>query len=180
MPRSRCRHSSPRGHTSSAWNARSSWCAGSQCYSCWSPLRSPTSARASSPGSTPWPASARCTRFSCRSSWSNAMSRGCPAAISPRRPTPLWSHWSSSFQAALAAELSRTRQLHRESLALAEENADLSARLRQRLAELETTQAQLVRSTKLAAIGELAANIAHEINNPLTGVLSLVELLHEE
>jgi signal transduction histidine kinase len=83
-------------------------------------------------------------------------------------------------QLALAAELSRTRQLHRESLALAEENADLSARLRQRLAELETTQAQLVRSTKLAAIGELAANIAHEINNPLTGVLSLVELLHEE
>jgi signal transduction histidine kinase len=83
-------------------------------------------------------------------------------------------------QLALAAELSRTKQLHRDSLALAEENAELSARLQQRLAELESTQAQLVRSTKLAAIGELAANIAHEINNPLTGVLSLVELLQEE
>jgi signal transduction histidine kinase len=83
-------------------------------------------------------------------------------------------------QLALAAELSRTKQLHRESVALAEENAELSARLRQRLAELETTQAQLVRSAKLAAIGELAANVAHEINNPLCGVLSLVELLQEE
>ena len=83
-------------------------------------------------------------------------------------------------QLALAAELSRARQLHRESLALARENAELSARLQQRIAELESTQAQLVRSTKLAAIGQLAANIAHEINNPLTGVLSLVELLQEE
>jgi signal transduction histidine kinase len=83
-------------------------------------------------------------------------------------------------QLALAAELSRTKQLHRESVALAKENAELSGRLGQRLAELESTQAQLVRSTKLAAIGELAANIAHEINNPLTGVLSLVELLQEE
>lgn len=83
-------------------------------------------------------------------------------------------------QLALAAELRRTRELHRESTALAEENAELSAHLRQRLAELETTHAQLVRSTKLAAIGELAANVAHEINNPLTGVLSLVELIQEE
>lgn len=83
-------------------------------------------------------------------------------------------------QLALATELSYTKQLHRESAALAEENAELSTRLQQRLAELETTQAQLVRSAKLAAIGELAANVAHEINNPLTGVLSVVELLQEE
>ena len=83
-------------------------------------------------------------------------------------------------QLALASELSHTKQLHRESAALAEENAELSTRLRQRLAELESTQAQLVRSAKLAAIGELAANVAHEINNPLTGVLSVVELLQEE
>jgi two-component system NtrC family sensor kinase len=83
-------------------------------------------------------------------------------------------------QLALGDELIRTRHLHRDSLALAEENAELSARLRQRVAELEMTQAQLVRSAKLAAVGELAANVAHEINNPLSGVLSLVELIQEE
>jgi two-component system NtrC family sensor kinase len=37
--------------------------------------------------------------------------------------------------------------------------------------ELNSTQQQLVHSTKLAAIGELATNLAHEINNPLTSVL---------
>src|SRR5205823_700327 len=41
------------------------------------------------------------------------------------------------------------------------------------------TQAQLVQSTKLAAIGELAANIAHEINNPLTTVLGFASFLAE-
>jgi len=38
---------------------------------------------------------------------------------------------------------------------------------------LQRSQRQLVQSAKLAAIGELAANIAYEVNNPLTGVLGL-------
>src|SRR5207244_3628647 len=37
----------------------------------------------------------------------------------------------------------------------------------------------LVQSTKLAAIGELAANIAHEINNPLTAVLGFASFIAE-
>ena len=47
------------------------------------------------------------------------------------------------------------------------------------MAELKQTQAQLVQSTKLAAIGELAANIAHEINNPLTTVLGFASFIAE-
>ncbi len=42
---------------------------------------------------------------------------------------------------------------------------------------LHRSQRQLVQSAKLAAIGELAANIAYEVNNPLTGVLGLTGLL---
>ena len=54
---------------------------------------------------------------------------------------------------------------------LALQNAFLYADLKNKINELSSTQQQLVHSTKMAAIGELAANVAHEINNPLTSVL---------
>ena len=63
------------------------------------------------------------------------------------------------------------------SAATAIENAQLyekQARTIQRLAE---TQSQLIQSAKLAAVGELAAGAAHEINNPLTTIISLTSLL---
>jgi two-component system, NtrC family, sensor kinase len=41
--------------------------------------------------------------------------------------------------------------------------------------ELQSTQAQLVQSAKMASLGELVAGIAHEINNPLAFVLSHLE-----
>lgn len=46
--------------------------------------------------------------------------------------------------------------------------------------ELKKTQAQLIQSAKMAAIGLLAGGVAHEINNPLTGVLNNVELIKLE
>jgi signal transduction histidine kinase len=63
--------------------------------------------------------------------------------------------------------------------ALAVENSRLYEGVKDQMAELKRTQAQLVQSTKLAAIGELAANIAHEINNPLTTVLGFASFLSE-
>jgi len=59
------------------------------------------------------------------------------------------------------------------------ENAKLYEKLQQQMEELKQTQAQLIQSTKLAAIGELVANIAHEINNPLTNVLGYTSLVLE-
>jgi signal transduction histidine kinase/CheY-like chemotaxis protein len=63
--------------------------------------------------------------------------------------------------------------------ALAIENSRLYEGVKQQMVELNQTQAQLVQSTKLAAIGELAANIAHEINNPLTTVLGFASFIAE-
>ncbi|MDH4161092.1 MAG: ATP-binding protein [Nitrospirota bacterium] len=43
--------------------------------------------------------------------------------------------------------------------------------------DLQRSQRQLLQSAKLAAVGELATNIAYEVNNPLTGVLGYAGLL---
>src|SRR5262249_17105190 len=64
--------------------------------------------------------------------------------------------------------------------ALAIENARLFEGVKRQMAELKQTQAQLIQSAKLAAIGELAANVAHEINNPLTSVLGFASYLAEQ
>lgn len=42
---------------------------------------------------------------------------------------------------------------------------------------LETTQEELLRAEKLTSLGQMAASIAHELNNPLSGVLVYTQLM---
>jgi two-component system NtrC family sensor kinase len=45
---------------------------------------------------------------------------------------------------------------------------------------LQTTQDELLRAEKLTSLGQMAASIAHEINNPLAGVLVYTQLLSKK
>ena len=66
------------------------------------------------------------------------------------------------------------------SVAVAVDNANLYSELADFTGELERSQAQLVQAEKMAAIGRLAASLAHEINNPLQAIHNSLHLsLHD-
>ena len=64
-----------------------------------------------------------------------------------------------------------------QNVALRKLNATLEARVEARTADLMAAQAMLVQSEKLRVVGQLAAGVAHEINNPLNNVAGFAQLL---
>ena len=58
-------------------------------------------------------------------------------------------------------------------------NAELDAKVAARTEALEQAQQQLVRSEKLAAVGQLTASIAHEVNNPIAVIQGNLDLVRE-
>ena len=71
-------------------------------------------------------------------------------------------------------------ELQRAHQALRESAEELERKVETRTAELTRMQAQMIQSEKIVAIGKLAAGVAHEINNPLTGVLTNSSLMLED
>ena len=69
----------------------------------------------------------------------------------------------------------RTKELGEARAELELLNVDLERRVEERTQELKDVQAKIVQSGRLAAIGELSAGVAHELNNPLAGILGYAQ-----
>ncbi|RKX27844.1 MAG: hypothetical protein DRP47_05870, partial [Candidatus Zixiibacteriota bacterium] len=61
-----------------------------------------------------------------------------------------------------------------------EYNRNLEEKIVERTLALEETQSHLVQSEKMSAIGQLAAGVAHELNNPLGGILGYAQFALEK
>jgi two-component system, NtrC family, sensor kinase len=79
-------------------------------------------------------------------------------------------------------ELARSFDVMRDRLrtAVAELNqftANLEIKVEERTRQLQAAQKKLLHTDRLASLGQLSASVAHEINNPISGVLNLSMLL---
>lgn len=72
-----------------------------------------------------------------------------------------------------------TRELKKSRDKLEDYNHNLEDIVDDRTKELKNAQEQLIKSAKMAAIGQLAAGIVHEINNPIGYVVNNLETLSE-
>jgi two-component system NtrC family sensor kinase len=59
-------------------------------------------------------------------------------------------------------------------------NVELEQKVEDRTADLRRAQMALVQTEKLSSLGQLSASIAHEINNPLAGILTFAKLVTRE
>lgn len=72
----------------------------------------------------------------------------------------------------MGVDLTERQKFEKQIIAI---NAELERKVEQRTRELQEKQLQYLHAEKLSAVGKLSASIAHEFNNPLQSVLTVLK-----
>jgi two-component system, NtrC family, sensor kinase len=96
--------------------------------------------------------------------------------IDPGAPDELGDLAGAFNQMAISLDAAREKIVQQTKEIMAW-NETLELRVEDKTRELRQAQDLLLRSRSLAALGELGAGVAHEINNPLAGVLGIAQLV---
>jgi signal transduction histidine kinase len=96
--------------------------------------------------------------------------------VDTRLGSKLFGESDLALLSALANQAAAALRLTRLYEHLQARNRELYEAMR----ELQETQEQLIQKEKLASVGQLAAGVAHEINNPLSSILLYADILCQE
>src|SRR5690606_37774924 len=87
--------------------------------------------------------------------------------------SPVPTHYDHEFTSLASAFIRMSTRLDEARTELEGERSALA----EALAQVQSTQSELIQAEKLAALGRMTAGLAHELNNPLATVLGYSELL---
>lgn len=119
----------------------------------------------------------------------NLAARFAMVAVLSMPPMALWCAWESEAPPAVrlfrlgvtqVAILAGVGLISVRRRMVDQDRLRLFGALQDSVNRLQRLQSRLVQSEKLASLGHLAAGAAHEINNPLTGILGYAELLFDD
>lgn len=88
-----------------------------------------------------------------------------------------WMTWASQSLVGILRQAREGLVLLNEALRASQ--ADLERKIEERTRQLQETQAMVMQQEKMAGFGLIAAGVAHEVGNPLTGISSIVQILQK-
>jgi two-component system NtrC family sensor kinase len=103
----------------------------------------------------------------------------CERVVQIEQPRGSTLHVASTQTELLDPKSSAAQLIHRATHALRTllQNACTCVRLQRLHVEVERLQARIIQGEKLASLGQIVANVVHELNNPLTSIAAYADYL---